>query len=114
MARKIKIPTTQEGFIGAYLRCINGILGLTDKELRIVESMIKLDDKVTATSEMKKQLVRTTGVKNVPSLTTIIKSLKDKGVLIKNPNGMGYVYNKIVVPSSTEVKIEFTITDKDV
>lgn len=107
MIREITIPTTKDTFLSDYLLSINGILNLTDKEKFVLEKMLLLNDTVTATKEQRKQLVELTGVKDVPALNNVIKALADKNILLPNPQGRGYVYNKLVKPTSDTVKVKF-------
>lgn len=107
MIREIKIPTSEKGFLKAYLRSINGILDLTPKQLNALETMLMENAEVTCTKDQRKRLVDLLGVKDIPQLNNVVKALKDKGILRPNPEGKGYVYNPLVVPSSSKVTLQF-------
>ena len=109
MAREIQIPATQNGFLSTYLRSINGILNLTEKEIRTLSEMLKISTKITATKEIRHSLVEALGLRTVMDVTNQVKALKDKKVIFKNKELKGYNYNPIVVPTSDEVHIRFKI-----
>lgn len=105
----IEIPTTPERFLSDYLRSLNGILNLTDKQLRCLEEMIKINKNYTATTEIRKQLVKGLGLKGVPDVTNIIKALKDKGAIKEDRNNRRYEYNPLVIPKALKYSIVFKV-----
>lgn len=109
MVKEIKITTTREKFLKDYLKSLNGILSLTERELMVLVKMLEINVSLTATKEIRKQIVRETSISSVGVLNPIIQSLKDKGILKENPGGKGYLYNDMVIPTSLQVNIKFVV-----
>lgn len=109
MVKEIKITTTREKFLKDYLKSLNGILSLTERELMVLVKMLEINVSLTATKEIRKQIVSETSISSVGVLNPIIQSLKDKGILKENPGGKGYLYNDMVIPTSLQVNIKFVV-----
>lgn len=105
----IEVPTTPERFLSDYLRSLNGILSLTDKQLRCLEEMIKINKNYTATTQIRKELVERLKLKGVPDVNNIIKALKDSGVIKEDRVNRRYDYNPIVIPTSLQYSIVFKV-----
>ncbi|MDC6350678.1 hypothetical protein PP178_03875 [Zeaxanthinibacter sp. PT1] len=107
--REITVKTTPDGFLGKYLRAINGMLNLTEKELTVLEAMINIDRDITATKDIRRMLVSQGVASSTTVLGNSIKALKDKKVISPNPNGKGYIYHPLVVPMTDTIVIKFKV-----
>ena len=80
---KIQVDTTLK-----YLQVFNGILELTDKELLVLSKFIDLSDTVNLCStENKKVVADSLGIKDYNTLNNYVKKLKDKGAIKKTKDG---------------------------
>ena len=83
--RKINIKTDSTL---KYFQVFNGILELTDKELRILSEFVDLGTTVNLCSAENKKLVsKKLNIKDPNTLNNYVKRLKDKGAITKTKNG---------------------------
>jgi hypothetical protein len=89
-----------------YLQVFNGILELTDKELLVLSKFIDLSETVNLCStENKKNVADSLGIKDYNTLNNYVKKLKDKGAIKKVKDG--YALSQILMPQN---KINLQIT----
>ena len=79
----IKTDTTQK-----FLQIFNGILELTDTELKVLAEFINSSETVNLCSPAnKKKVSETLGIKDHNTLNNYVKRLKDKGAIVQTKNG---------------------------
>jgi F0F1-type ATP synthase epsilon subunit len=79
----IKTDTTQK-----FLQIFNGILELTDTELKVLAEFIDCSETVNLCSPAnKKKVSEKLEIKDHNTLNNYVKRLKDKGAIIQNKNG---------------------------
>ena len=79
----IKTDTTQK-----FLQIFNGILELTDTELKVLAEFIDSSETVNLCSPAnKKKVSETLGIKDHNTLNNYVKRLKDKGAIAQTKNG---------------------------
>jgi hypothetical protein len=79
----IKTDTTQK-----FLQIFNGILELTDTELKVLAEFIDSSETVNLCSPAnKKKVSETLGIKDHNTLNNYVKRLKDKGAILQTKNG---------------------------
>jgi predicted transcriptional regulator len=89
---KVKVDSTLK-----YLQVFNGILELTDKELLVLSKFIDLSETINLCStENKKVVAESLGIKDPNTLNNYVKKLKDKGAIKKTKDG--YKLSPILLP----------------
>ena len=91
MNKLVKKVSSKE-LIPEFLRALNGILRLTDRELELMVMLIQLDidyvktedNKNVANTANRKLIMSTLGITK-DNLSRYIKSFKEKGLLIEGP-----------------------------
>ena len=79
----IKTDTTQK-----FLQIFNGILELTDTELKVLAEFIDSSETVNLCSPAnKKKVSEVLGIKDHNTLNNYVKRLKDKGAIVQTKNG---------------------------
>jgi F0F1-type ATP synthase epsilon subunit len=79
----IKTDTTQK-----FLQIFNGILELTDTELKVLAEFIDSSETVNLCSPAnKKKISEKLGIKDHNTLNNYVKRLKDKGAITQTKNG---------------------------
>lgn len=105
---KAKVKLSKDNYTSDYLRLLNGILKLTNTELKVLSEFIDYDNKICASALSRKIVAQRLKMKNVAVLNNYIKSLKDKGCIYKDATGF-YRYNNLVSPKEKISSIEFVI-----
>ena len=83
--RKINIKTNNTL---KFLQVFNGILELTDTELRVLANLIDLSETVNLCSPAnKKKVAELMEIKDHNTLNNYVKRLKDKGAIVQTKNG---------------------------
>ena len=72
------------------LKSLNGILGLTPKELSVVNAFLSLNREFPCSTEDRKRVQENLRLKNVQTLNNIIKSITNKRVFVRTGNGYKY------------------------
>lgn len=71
-----------------FLQVFNGILELTDTELKVLAEFIDSSETVNLCSPVnKKKISEKLGIKDHNTLNNYVKRLKDKGAIIQTKNG---------------------------
>lgn len=111
---KYQITTTKDNLYQQYLRAINGVLGLTDKEIAIVAELIVrhlqlpqemdglLRSQVLFSAENRKQIQNKMGISQA-NFNNYIASLRAKNAILES-NGYKEV-NSNIVPSLVQGRI---------
>lgn len=90
-----------------YVRSLNGLLHLTEKEILLVSELIKLDVNYIKLKGIPKNIVNTTNRKYIQNaigiskdnLSRAIKKLKLKGLLIHNKERGEIIVNPALIPN---------------
>lgn len=98
-----------------YIKLFNGIINLTDTEIKILAAFIDEFKKVKAagldmnmfSTELKKKVASKLGRDDFNTLNNYIKSMRDKRVLVKVVDG--YEVNDILIPEEGEQEIIFKL-----
>jgi predicted transcriptional regulator len=71
-----------------FLQVFNGILELTDTELKVLAEFIDSSETVNLCSPVnKKKISEKLGIKDHNTLNNYVKRLKDKGAIVQTKNG---------------------------
>ena len=94
------IKTTREDFYFKYLSAINGVLGLSKKEILILGEFIKLttqyeDSEVVFSTLMRKRVRDKLGM-SPHNFNNYFKTLKEKYAILENTLGKMYINPRIV------------------
>ncbi len=105
MKRNLTIQTTSETKVLDTLKVLNGILGLTDNELKVVGHFIALNPEFPCAAKDRKVIFQKMGLKNVQALNNVIRAIVQKKVFIQTGNG--YAYCPVIrdIQKLTEIKI---------
>ncbi len=107
MNRVVRIPTSDRSLVRDYVRAINGILKLTDREVEVVAAFIRYDQENAATPSARKYVAEELEMKSVAVLNNFVKALKDKGVIVAVPNERNkYTYHPIIRNINNDVCIQ--------
>ena len=100
-----------------FLKSLNGVLQLTDRELDLMILLVELDvntpkipgySKNVISTENRKYLKSATGVTN-DNLSRYIGKLKDKGLIIKGKADDEWMVNPALVPEIIGDRVQITI-----
>jgi len=107
MNRVVRIPTNNRNLVRDYVRAVNGILKLTDREVEVVAAFIRYDQENAATPSARKYVAEELEMKSVAVLNNFVKALKDKGVIVAVPNERNrYTYHPIIKNIHKDVSIQ--------
>ena len=115
MNKLVKKVSSKE-LIPEFLRALNGILRLTDRELELMVMLIQLDidyvkkedNKNVANTANRKLIMSTLGITK-DNLSRYIKSFKEKGLLIEGPAEDDLYVNKALIPIVIGDRLQLTI-----
>lgn len=116
MNKLVKTVSSSE-LIPEFLRALNGILRLTDRELELMATLIKLDmeyvkepntNKNVANRVNRKYIIDNLGITK-DNLSRYIKSFKEKGILIAGPAEDELSVNKALIPIIIGDRLQLTI-----
>lgn len=100
-----------------FLKSLNGVLQLTDRELDLMILLVELDvntpkipgySKNVISTENRKYLKSATGITN-DNLSRYIGKLKDKGLIIKGKADDEWMVNPALVPEIIGDRVQITI-----
>ena len=115
---KLQLQVSNKDFYTKYYQAINGILKLTSKELAILtalsnsKSQLGITDKELFSSSQRKLLAELLGISRF-NLNNYIKSMKDRGILVKANKVMAInpsIYKDINSIDSLDFLFTFNIT----
>jgi len=89
---KLQLQVSKENFYSKYYQTINGILKLTNKELAILvllsnSKQLGTTDKELFSSNSRKLIAETLSISKF-NLNNYIKSMKDRGIIIKQEKSL--------------------------
>lgn len=114
---KLVKTVSNDQLIPEFLRALNGILRLTDRELELMAALIKLDmsyvknpnsNKNVANRQNRKYIIENLGITK-DNLSRYIKSFKEKGILIAGPAEDELSVNKALIPMIIGDRLQLTI-----
>lgn len=100
-----------------FLRSLNGILKLTDRELELLSTFIQIDintpklpniSKNVISTENRKYIRRTLGI-TPDNLSRYINKFKNSGILVKGKIEDEVVVNKVLIPEVIGDRVQITI-----
>ena len=114
---KLVKTVSNDQLIPEFLRALNGILRLTDRELELMTTLIKLDmsyvknpnsNKNVANRQNRKYIIENLGITK-DNLSRYIKSFKEKGILKAGPAEDELCVNKALIPEIIGDRLQLTI-----
>lgn len=105
--RVLQLKLNQATYVHQYISVVNGIFKLTEKERWILSEMISLHPEQAFSSTSRKTLVKTLELANVKLLNNIVKSLKDKGAIVKSQGH--YTYHPLLLLNEPIDSLEFQL-----
>jgi predicted transcriptional regulator len=94
--KEIRISATKDKLLETKLKIVNGILGLTPKELEVLEVLVALNPTIPAKTEDRVKAVKMLKLNSVQSLNNLIISLRRKNVILRNRENTHYIYHPII------------------
>lgn len=114
---KLVKAVSNEELIPEFLRALNGILRLTDRELDLMAMLIQIDmdydinsneHKNVASTANRKHIMRTLGITK-DNLSRYLKSFREKGILISGPAEDELGVNRALIPNIIGDRLQLTI-----
>ena len=116
MNKLVKSVSDNE-LITEFLHALNGILKLTDRELELMATFIKMDieyekipdiAKTVANTKNRKWIIENLGITK-DNLSRYIKSFKEKGILKAGPAEDELTVNKALIPIVIGDRVQITV-----
>ena len=100
-----------------FLRSLNGILKLTDRELELLTKLIEIDSKFDPTLGYSKNITSTENRKMIrkvlgitpDNLSRYLTKFKQEGLIVKGKSDDEMVVNKILMPEIIKDRVQLTI-----
>ena len=100
-----------------YLKSLNGILNLTDRELTIMVKLMEYDAELDKTPDVSKNVVDATHRKRIKdeigttpdNLSRYIKKFKETGLLVQGKADDEVYVNRILMPEIIKDRVQITI-----
>lgn len=116
MNKLVKSVSDNE-LITEFLHALNGILKLTDRELELMATFIKMDIEYEKTPDIAKNVANTKNRKWIienlgitkDNLSRYIKSFKEKGILKVGPAEDELTVNKALIPIVIGDRVQITV-----
>lgn len=114
---KLVKQVTNEELLPEFLKVMNGILGLTNRELELMAVLVKLDmeyqedkyrAKNVANTANRKYIMKTLGITK-DNLSRYLRSFKDKGILVEGPAEDALCVNKALIPMIIGDRVQITV-----
>ena len=105
--RNLGFNVTPENKLKFQLKALNGLMGLTKKELEVVWHFITLNPTYPCGSTERKVIYQKMKLKNVQALNNIIRSVTKKKVFIWTGNGYQYAKFLLELQNVTRINISF-------
>lgn len=114
---KLVKQVNKDELITEFLHTLNGILRLTDRELELMATLIRMDieyekepntNKNVANRHNRKWIIENLGITK-DNLSRYIKSFKDKGILKAGPAEDELCVNKVLIPVIIGDRVQLTI-----
>ena len=100
-----------------FLKSLNGILKLTDRELELLTKLIEIDSKFdptlgysknVASTENRKMIKKVLGI-TPDNLSRYLTKFKQEGLIVKGKSDDELVVNKILMPEIIKDRVQLTI-----
>lgn len=117
---KLVKTVTNDSLIREFLQSLNGILGLTERELQLLTELIKIDlsyvpdglsSKNVISTKNRKDIIAKLGVTK-DNLSRYIRSFKEKGILKLGPAEDEVSVNTVLIPNVIGDRVQITIVLK--
>jgi hypothetical protein len=108
MAKKVSIPVTEESFHAVFARVMNGIAGLTPRQLEVISEFISYG---IVTTRIRKVIRKKLNFRSVSAFNLIIGDLKKKGALIAHDGKLEI--NPYLMPEDNQKKITIEFVWKE-
>lgn len=117
---KLVKTVTNDSLIREFLQSLNGILGLTERELQLLTELIKIDlsyvpdglsSKNVISTKNRKDIIAKLGVTK-DNLSRYIRSFKEKGILKLGPAEDEVSVNTVLIPNIIGDRVQITIVLK--
>lgn len=114
---KLVKSVSNGNLISEFLHTLNGILKLTDRELELMETFIKLDinyekdpntNKNVANTKNRRYIIDNLGITK-DNLSRYIKSFKQKGILKSGPAEDELCVNQALIPTIINDRVQITV-----
>lgn len=117
---KLVKTVTNDSLIREFLQSLNGILGLTERELQLLTELIKIDLSYVPDSLSSKNVISTKNRKDIiaklgvtkDNLSRYIRSFKEKGILKLGPAEDEVSVNTVLIPNIIGDRVQITIVLK--
>ena len=119
LMNKLVKTVKRADIIYEFLKSLNGILGVTDRELELLSKFVELDMnhnsalgyKNVASTDNRKMIRRELGI-TPDNLSRYISKFKDKGLLIQGKADDELYVNKILIPEIVKDRVQLKIIIK--
>lgn len=117
---KLVKTVTKDTLIYEFLKSLNGILDITDRELELLSKLVELDMKYDLTSGESKNVCSTKNRKTIKqelgitpdNLSRYITKFKEKGILVKGKADDELFVNKALIPEIIKDRVQLTLIFK--
>lgn len=117
---KLVKTVTKDTLIYEFLKSINGILGITERELELLAKLVEFDVTYDPSSEESKNVCSSKNRKIIKqdlgitpdNLSRYLTKFKNKGILIKGKADDELFVNKILIPEIIKDRVQLTIIFK--
>ena len=117
--KKLVKTVSRQNLIYEFLKSLNGIIEVTDRELELLSKLVELDMnhnpalgyKNVASTDNRKQIRKELGI-TPDNLSRYITRFKEKGLLVKGKADDELYVNKILIPEIIKDRVQLTIIIK--
>ena len=117
---KLVKTVTKDTLIYEFLKSLNGILNITDRELELLSKLVELDMAFVPTLGESKNVVSTANRKCIrktlgitpDNLSRYISKFKEKGILIQGKADDELYVNKALIPEIIKDRVQLTLIFK--
>lgn len=117
---KLVKTVTKDTLIYEFLKSLNGILDITDRELELLSKLVELNMKYDPTSGESKNVCSTKNRKVIKqelgitpdNLSRYITKFKEKGILVKGKADDELFVNKALIPEIIKDRVQLTLIFK--
>lgn len=117
---KLVKTVTNNTLIFEFLRSLNGILNITNREMELLAKLVEMDTKYDPSLLENKNVVSTKNRKIImdqlkltpDNLSRYIKRFKEKGILVKGKADDEIFVNKALIPEIIKDRVQLTLIFK--
>lgn len=114
---KLVKAVTNKTLILEFIRALNGILNITDREIELLSKFIELDMQYNPALEERKNVISTKNRKIVmkdlrigpDNLSRYIRRFKDKGILVNGKADDEVYVNRALIPEIIKDRVQLTL-----